>query len=876
MRTKINAQTKVAELYTMLCNHGVVLLPTNLGYALVAVTARGVNHLYNLKGRPKNKPSGVLATTEIFASVTTSDYVYEVDQIDRPLGVIEHWNPASAHVANLPRIGKAGHSIALFLNLDGFMKELAEHAYENGRLIMVTSANLAGTGNNYRLQDVPQSIREGCVYEIDGGTSEYQLTRSAFETITTTMIDLTNKEFVRPGAFVFDLIEECAELGLIGRKQVREFKRERGVVHYRSAMFIRSFSESSWRKLDQLYDADWLILDTEDGCPPEQKPIARKLIEKNMQAGVMRNNHFAFRINALTNNEDLQLDLSIKYNDSLDAFMLPMLSKAEDVVQYERLISNMEAKQRIPAGHFKLIPLIETPDALHNVEAIARASNRNIAMTLGHADLFSEVQCARTYDNLLWPRMKFLAAAKQANLMAWDTPYESIHDIKGYREECQQGRSMGMDGKITLHPFQLDIANQVFGITAKQRRELTSQIEEFTGGCYMDGQKFVGAPIVKRLETEVKRGVYIPRSNANSGARPISPRYGAEPKELQVGRKFRSNLEITVDKSWTTAWQSLVPTFNPIETSVEYCRAVGLKDQLVPYHLLINLSLCLLVEPFSESCRYHLGVSRVRYEKAVYAGDTLRAEALITGVTNSSGGTSSVVHTRVRLFNQWDECVLSMNRKSLFHGKLIEGEAEHLPASPDDEFRRRLFQRCANARLPGRQLKFESGQVIAHSLVRTIGLSASVSNSLLFKNTHPLHIDTSQYDPKDLAVNGGFVLPMVIGAAMRDLKYAVHEQVGQAQHVNTLNQDDAVGAFTWVQDVQNEGSLECLKLRSFGLRNVNMNRSFENARIPLELLECAGLRPKEIERLCHEYMPDLAGNIVLVVDWEMWRVRDQF
>ena len=58
-----------------------------------------------------------------------------------------------------------------------------------------SSANLAFTGNNYRLADVPAAIRGSVDLVIDGGDARYENP----ERLATTILDLTTYQFRRIG-----------------------------------------------------------------------------------------------------------------------------------------------------------------------------------------------------------------------------------------------------------------------------------------------------------------------------------------------------------------------------------------------------------------------------------------------------------------------------------------------------------------------------------------------------------------------------------------------------------------------------------------------------------------------------------------------------
>jgi citrate lyase subunit beta / citryl-CoA lyase len=46
--------------------------------------------------------------------------------------------------------------------------------------------------------------------------------------------------------------------------------------------------------------------------------------------------------------------------------------------------------------------------------------------------------------------------------------YNDFKDERGLREECEHGRTLGMDGKTLIHPNQVAPCNEIFSPTAEE------------------------------------------------------------------------------------------------------------------------------------------------------------------------------------------------------------------------------------------------------------------------------------------------------------------------------------------------------------------------------------------------------------------------
>jgi citrate lyase subunit beta/citryl-CoA lyase len=61
--------------------------------------------------------------------------------------------------------------------------------------------------------------------------------------------------------------------------------------------------------------------------------------------------------------------------------------------------------------------------------------------------------------------------ARAQGLDIIDGVHLALDDADGFRIACQQGRELGFDGKSLIHPRQIDVANECFGVSAKEADE---------------------------------------------------------------------------------------------------------------------------------------------------------------------------------------------------------------------------------------------------------------------------------------------------------------------------------------------------------------------------------------------------------------------
>lgn len=72
-----------------------------------------------------------------------------------------------------------------------------------------------------------------------------------------------------------------------------------------------------------------------------------------------------------------------------------------------------------------------------------------------------------------------LLSAAAGGVQPIDAVYVDFRDVDGLREECNEGARLGFTGKISIHPYQIDVINAAFTPTSEQIAEAIALIEAF-------------------------------------------------------------------------------------------------------------------------------------------------------------------------------------------------------------------------------------------------------------------------------------------------------------------------------------------------------------------------------------------------------------
>ena len=647
--------------------------------------------------------------------------------------------------------------------------------------------------------------------------------------------------------------------------------------------------------------ADTVVLDLEDSVKPADRPVARRWINGLLRDGLGEGQRVFVRVNALDAAADLDADLQAVIGEGLEGLVLPMLNSAVDVHAFERRVAGAERAAGLPVGKVRFVCLLETPAAILAAAEIAKASLRTIALSFGHADFLRATQGAAAADALLTARSTVVMAARAAGLQAIASPFMDLTNDRAFARACADMKALGFSGTYTLHPRQNPIAAKAFAPSLADQHRASLIIEQVGQGgvATLDGE-MVGPPMLAWAKTVQAQSQSSSVAAAGSASASVSgpkavaatvsasvPRYGIDLTSLRPGQVLESPYALTIDDGWCATWQSAFHASNHLETSVEFARSLGFADRMLPYGLLLNLTLCMSVEPFSESCRLHLGLHDAVAERPAHVGDTFTNRILVESVRNTARGDASVIRTRQVLINQRGDRVFSLTKMSYFDPVAPACVGAIEPGAIGGDFAaaaghaQSLRERVIEAVGAGQPVSsvamapdLAAGQLILHPPVRPIGWSENLGLSTLLRNTHPLHFDAQRYDREDIVVCGGFVQAMAHAAGERELRQIVHEQVVQSSHINTVAPEDRIGAISFIRSVTPiNDRLEEVELKTFGLRNVDIARELGNRSLPLALFEAEGIKPSVYEDICQRDCPDLSGRIALQIERRILRLR---
>lgn len=240
----------------------------------------------------------------------------------------------------------------------------------------------------------------------------------------------------------------------------------------RSVLYMPASNARALDKARQL-PADVLVFDLEDAVAPAEKAAARGQLLQALEQGGYGRRELVVRVNGL-GTPWFEDDVAAMAAAPVDAVCLPKVEQPEDVVLAEGLLEQGGAPEAL-----KLWVMAETPTGVFNSRQIAQAHPRIDAIMMGTSDLATELRARHTADRepFLFALSQCVMAAREAGLDIIDGVHLALDDTAGLAAVCEQGRSMGFDGKSLIHPKQIEAANVAFAPTSAQCKHAERLIE---------------------------------------------------------------------------------------------------------------------------------------------------------------------------------------------------------------------------------------------------------------------------------------------------------------------------------------------------------------------------------------------------------------
>ena len=257
---------------------------------------------------------------------------------------------------------------------------------------------------------------------------------------------------------------------------------------------------------------DAFVPDMEDSVPWDEKSNARNVTASYVPELAATGVSVIPRVNSLDTGL-LEEDLSAVVGPHIFGVSVGKMDNPEIVAEVLSLLDRAEDAAGVERGATRLVPWIESAEAIVKVYDICTASERIVAVALGAEDFTNDMEIKRTDGDaeLAYARGAIAVAARAAGVLALDTPFFSFRDVIALKANTEMSKAIGFKGRFAIHPAQLDIINNVYSPSEEEISQAQREIEAFEeaaamgrGSTSLDG-KVIDVPVVKRAQALIEK-----------------------------------------------------------------------------------------------------------------------------------------------------------------------------------------------------------------------------------------------------------------------------------------------------------------------------------------------------------------------------------
>lgn len=248
--------------------------------------------------------------------------------------------------------------------------------------------------------------------------------------------------------------------------------------------------------------ADAVYIDLEDAVAPGDKAHARRNAIAALNELDWGDKTVEVRVNGLDTPHMFRDVIDIVSScPRLDLLIVPKIGVAADVYAVDVLLSQIEQESG-RARRVGVVALIESALGVSNLEAIAQSSARLEGMTFGSGDFAASTRMRTTGIGGLsadyavlgdrqpdgaralvqadpWHAVhsRLIIACRAYGLRPLDGPYADFGDGAGFAVAARRAAALGFEGKMCIHPSQLEVVNAIFSPSEAEVAEARRIVE---------------------------------------------------------------------------------------------------------------------------------------------------------------------------------------------------------------------------------------------------------------------------------------------------------------------------------------------------------------------------------------------------------------
>lgn len=262
-------------------------------------------------------------------------------------------------------------------------------------------------------------------------------------------------------------------------------------------LFAPGNSEKKIHKALNLH-TDAVIIDLEDSVTSNEKEMARNLVYSLLKTDVTFRSKIYVRINSIKTQwffEDLNMVNELK---RVDGIMIP---KSEDK-------TSISLAAELLNKNVEIIPLIESAAGVMNIRTILSSDQAVDRVAFGSVDFALDIGVDWSVEGTerAYAMSKLVLASRAAGVNPpIDAVFPIIDDRESFIKDTQKGKQTGFNGKMVIHPKQIDWVKEVYTPSKKQLEWSRKVIDVFESSAHSGAIDLEGKLIDRPVYLLAKR-----------------------------------------------------------------------------------------------------------------------------------------------------------------------------------------------------------------------------------------------------------------------------------------------------------------------------------------------------------------------------------
>lgn len=269
--------------------------------------------------------------------------------------------------------------------------------------------------------------------------------------------------------------------------------------NWRSMLFVPAAAPQRWAKA-HTRGADAIIVDLEDSTQPEAKAAARAQAREAVQT--LHANGAVVTVRVNNDPEHIEVDLEAAVVQGLTAIVMPKVEAVSELEGLSAMLDALEYENGLDRYTIGVMAVIESPRALQRITSIADAP-RLIGISLGSEDFSLSLgrPPAPLSLGLAAQTIAYAASARGIMGIGMATGIANFTDLDAFAAEARRSYAMGLTGAMCIHPNQIAVLNECFGVSeeaAAEARAILAAWETRVDGVVSHNGRMIDQPVVER------------------------------------------------------------------------------------------------------------------------------------------------------------------------------------------------------------------------------------------------------------------------------------------------------------------------------------------------------------------------------------------